>query len=148
MGLGFRISIVIGIPDFLSWIPDFQVQGFQFYKNKFDGWIWIPQAKFPIFRNSDYLTWIDVYRLNVFCLLGVFSCKYHPLKGLEHKIWLKLTSSSTKYLLEESLMFSFVRWGFLKRLLMPRPDIFIHNILNFLRHLGTETYGTLPWQIM
>ena len=54
--------------------------------------------------------------LNVLSLLGEFSCKYHALKGLEHKIWLKFTSFSTKYLLEEFLMCSFVRWGFLKRL--------------------------------
>ena len=84
--------------------------------------------------------------LNVLSLLGEFSCKYHALKGFDHKIWLKFTSFSIKYLLEEFLMCSFVRWGFLKGLWMPRPDIFIHNILNFLRHLGTETYGTLPWQ--
>ena len=59
--LGFRISIISGIPDFLSWIADSQVLDFQFYKNKFYGWIWIPQAKFPRLRKSDYLTWSDVY---------------------------------------------------------------------------------------
>ena len=26
------------------------------------------------------------------------------------------------------------------------PDIFIHGILKFRRHLDTETYGRLPWQ--
>ena len=53
---------------------------------------------------------------NVLSLLGEFSCKYHALKGFDHKIWLKFTSFSIKYLLEEFLMCSFVRWGFLKRL--------------------------------
>ena len=113
--LGFRISIVSGIPDFLSWIRDSQVQDFQFYKNKFYGWIWIPQAKFPRFRKSNYLTWV-MCTLNALSLLGEFSCKYHALKGFDHKIWLKFTSFSIKYLLEEFLMCSFVRWGFLKRL--------------------------------
>ena len=47
--------------------------------------------------------------LNVLSLLREFSWDYHALKGLEHKIWLKFTSFSTKYLLEEFLMCSFVR---------------------------------------
>ena len=118
--LGFRILIVSGIPDFLSWIPDSLVQDFQFYKNKFYDWIWIPQAKFP-----DSKIWITLHgvmcTLNVLPLLGEFSCKCHALKGLEHKIWLKFTSFTTKYLLEEFLMCSFVRWGFSKASLNAPP---------------------------
>jgi len=45
---------------------------------------------------------------------------------------------------EVFLMCSFVCLGFLKCLLIP--DIFIHNIFKLCRHLGTKTYGRLPWQ--
>ena len=44
---------------------------------------------------------------------------------------------STKYPLESFLMYYFLCLGFLKRLLMP---------WHLRRHLGTETYGRLPWQ--
>ena len=52
--LGFRIPIVSGIPDSLSWILDSKVQDSGFHKNKFKE-IRFQKEKFPKDQNPDYL---------------------------------------------------------------------------------------------
>ena len=113
---------------------------------------------FPNFTSIpfDYLliSWVTNYLSNR-GFLTCFSCclswivsidrELHSLKGLELKFGLSLQNFSTTYLQESFLMCSFVCPGFRKRLLCP--DIFIHDILKLRRHLDTETYGRLPWQI-
>ena len=72
---GFQ-SINFGFLVSGTWIPDFNLKrdsgflelnsgfrspGFPIPYEQILGWFWIPQAKFSGFRNSDYLTWRDVY---------------------------------------------------------------------------------------
>ena len=58
--LGFRIPIVSGIPDSLSWILDSKVQDSGFHKKKFKE-ITFRKEQFPEVQNRDYLPWGEVF---------------------------------------------------------------------------------------